>query len=158
MKVSSIQPPTQQGQDQAINILVIDDQQLFIDSLVYVLNTLSNHVEITQANSIHEAIDKLAGCDSYDIIILDLNIPGMDSLAFLHQMEMNEIYIPVVIISAEQGVEHIQQALELGAMGFIPKSYNADQMKSALRSVLEGNIYLPDELQLNLNNQSIQVD
>lgn len=156
--MSIIHSPTQQGQNQVIKILIIDDQQLFIDSLVYVINTLSEHVEINQANNIHKAIDQLTGCDSYDLVMLDLNMPGMDSLALLHHIEMNELFVPVVIISAEQDAERIQQAMELGALGFIPKSYNAEQMKSALRSVLEGNIYLSDNLQLSLSNLSIQVD
>ena len=150
--MSIIQSPIQQGCSQNIKILIIDDQQLFIDGLVYVLNTLSDAVEKQQANSVDEALAKLRNCDSYDLIILDLNMPGMDGLDLLQHISADECFVPVVIISAEQESKCIQQALELGAMGFIPKSYHAEQMKSAIRKVLEGNMYLPDELQKQLNN------
>lgn len=138
--------------EQTINILVIDDQQLFIEGLVYVLNSLADRVEISQANNIEQAINKLANCDSYDIIMLDLNMPGMGGFDFLQQVSKDELFIPVVIISAEQEAEQIQQALALGAMGFIPKSYNAKQMVSAIRTVLEGNMYVPGEIQKRLNS------
>ena len=154
--MSIIQSPIQQGCSQNIKILIIDDQQLFIDGLVYVLNTLSDAVEKQQANSVDEALAKLRNCDSYDLIILDLNMPGMDGLDFLQHISADECFVPVVIISAEQESKCIQQALELGALGFIPKSYHAEQMKSAIRKVLEGNMYLPDELQKQLNNLSLQ--
>lgn len=158
MLVSIIQSPTQQGHGQNIKILIIDDQQLFIDSLVYVLKTLSDDVEIQQANSIDEAITKLINCDNYDLMLLDMNMPGMGGLDVLHHINSNDCFIPTVVISTEQEAEKIQLALELGAMGFIPKSYQAEQMKSAIRTILEGNMYLPDELQKQLNNLSLQAE
>jgi len=121
-----------------------------------VLKALSDQVKINQANSVDEAITKLGNCDSYDLIILDLNMPDMSSLAFLQHITADDCFVPVVMMSAEQESKCIQQALELGAMGFIPKSYHAGQMKSAIRTVLEGNLYLPSEVQKQLNNLSVQ--
>jgi len=140
--VDVIESPIQQ--EQAISILVIDDQQLFIDGLIYVLNNLVGQVAVDCANSIDEAMAKLAKSANYDIILLDMNMPGMGGLDFLQQINVDELLIPIVLISAEQENDSIQQALELGAMGFIPKSHNAEQIVAAIETVLEGNLYIPD--------------
>jgi len=134
-----------------MNILIIDDHQLFIDGLGYVLKALADEVVITETNRVDEAIEKLEKDHDYDLILLDINMPSLDGLSLLHRFTAEELCIPVVIISAEHKAGLIRQALDWGVMGFIPKSHNASQMIDGLNAILEGTMYLPEEVQKRLD-------
>jgi len=134
-----------------MNILIIDDNSLFIDGLAYVLNKLAGQVTITASNRVKDAIRKLEQQTNYDLILLDLNIPDGNGLDFIQHFSAAELCIPVIILSSEQKPHLILQALDWGAMGFIPKSYSSQQMLCALQAVLDGLVYIPTEIKHQLD-------
>ena len=134
-----------------MNILIIDDHPLFIDGISHVVNQLSGSVVIKKAMSSTEAIEQLESTRDFDIILLDLMMPGIDGLSFLQRYKADELCIPLVVVSAEEQVGLIARTLEWGSMGFIPKAYTAEKMLHALRRILEGDIYIPEHIQRLLN-------
>jgi DNA-binding NarL/FixJ family response regulator len=130
----------------AVNILVIDDHPLFMDGVSQVLQQLSDKVEVFKATSIQEALTLLESQSDFDLILLDLSLPGMDGFSFLQRFSAAEFCIPVVVVSAEEQLSLIRRALEANVMGFVPKSLGAADMLSAFKSVLEGNQFLPDRI------------
>ena len=79
------------------------------------------------------------------LILLDLNLPDRDGLAFLTELRKHHAPISVVVLSGFHDRDNIIRALDLGALGFIPKSSPREVMVNALRLVLSGGIYIPPE-------------
>tara|TARA_R110002167_G_scaffold366097_1_gene593003 strand:+ start:1105 stop:1767 length:663 start_codon:yes stop_codon:yes gene_type:complete len=129
-----------------LNVLVIDDHPLFIDGVSLVLKQLANNVEVFKATSIQEALTLLESQSDFDLILLDLSLPGMDGFSFLQRFSAAEFCIPVVVVSAEEQLSLIRRALKANVMGFVPKSLCASDMLFAFKSVLEGNQFLPDRI------------
>ena len=81
-----------------------------------------------------------------DLILLDLNMPGMHGLNGLINLRNEAPTIPVVIVSAEQDKQIVLQAITYGAVGFITKSSPRVQMTEAIQQILNGNVYLPPDI------------
>ncbi|WP_040886762.1 response regulator [Marinobacter santoriniensis] len=134
-----------------MRMLIVDDHQLFIDGIRHVLNRLAPDAVITEANTSFSAIDILESGESFDLVFIDLVIPGMDGLSILKRLHAQGIWYPLVILSGDENVRTIKAALELGALGFIPKSFSSEAMLSALRSILEGELFVPQAISQQLN-------
>ena len=134
-----------------MKVLVVDDHQLFLDGLRHTLTQLDEDTEIVAVSSANGAISSLDKDARFDLILLDLSMPGMDGPTFLQGLAERGLLIPTVIVSAEENPRRIQQVLQQGALGFIPKSHSAEQMLAAINSVFAGNIYLPVDIARSLN-------
>lgn len=126
-----------------MRILVVDDHQLFIDGVRHILEKLDDQALITEANRALEAIELLESGREFDLILIDLSMPGMDGMSVLQRMHERGVWLPLVVISGEEDVRTIKSALEAGALGFIPKSHSSQEMLAALNHILDGEIYLP---------------
>lgn len=135
-----------------MHILILDDHPLFAEALKQIVLRLGNHVIIHLADAAHTAMAYIESGQEYDLIMVDLNLPGLDGFAFMRLLEANFVLSPVVIVSATENREEIQRALSQGALGFIPKASDAKTILGAIRTVLNGDIYVPAELQGNLQH------
>ncbi|MCH9782860.1 MAG: response regulator transcription factor, partial [Gammaproteobacteria bacterium] len=84
--------------------------------------------------------------DDLDLVLLDLNMPGMQGLSGLVRLRNLFPTLPAVIVSAEEEKRVILQTITYGAVGFITKSTPRKQMIQALEQVLAGSIYLPADI------------
>ena len=124
-----------------MNILVADDHQLFIDGMHHILNKLDSSVSITESNSAEQAISILESGLEFDLILIDLSMPGIDGMSILQRMHERKRWLPIVVVSGEEEIGKIKSTLDSGALGFIPKSHNSQQMLHALHAILDGEIY-----------------
>lgn len=125
-----------------MKILVVEDHVLFREGLKYLLRGLDPALEIHEAGTCAEALEQ-ASAHTYDLVLLDLMMPGrsgLDALAALREAVPEH---PVVVLSGENDRRTIQAAIEHGAMGFVPKASTPDTLVSALRQILAGEVYLP---------------
>lgn len=135
-----------------MNILVVDDHQLFIDGIRLILNKLDAAVSITESNAAEQAIEILESGEEFDLILIDLSMPGMDGMSVLKRMHERKTWLPLVVISAEEDVHTIKSALDAGALGFIPKAHSSQQMITALHAILDGEIYIPADIEKQIDN------
>lgn len=126
-----------------MKILIADDHPLFREGMQYLLRQLHAEVILLEAGDIAEAAALLAEHRDVDLILLDLNMPGMENFKGYFTLEKKNPNIPIVILSASESPVDIEQALEAGAAGYILKSSTTDIMLGALRMVLDGYIYRP---------------
>jgi DNA-binding NarL/FixJ family response regulator len=126
-----------------LKILVADDHALFRDGLRYLLGQLDGALELLEAKDGAEALELARAHPDLDLVLLDLGMPGIDGLAGLRLLRARCPAVPVVILSASEEPADVRQALDAGALGFIPKSSTSQVMLSALRLVLSGGMYLP---------------
>ncbi|MGH8729701.1 MAG: response regulator [Burkholderiales bacterium] len=128
-----------------MKILVIDDHPLIREGMRLSLKALDSHAEILEAQSAEEAFALADENPELDLVLLDVNLPGMSGLCALQKYRQLHPAVPVVVLSAADDREQIMQAIDAGAMGYIPKSSKSAVMLNALRLVLSGGIYLPPE-------------
>ena len=126
-----------------MKILVVDDHPLVLDALRLIVKKLERTVEVFSARSRDECLTQLRKVRDVDLMLLDLGGPGADGFSALREVRQAHPEIPLVVVSATDDSGTINEAIGLGAMGFIPKSSSPEVMLSALRLVLAGGIYLP---------------
>ena len=126
-----------------MRILVVDDHPLFRSGIAGVIAELAATVETTEASSCEKALGLLAAGREFALILLDLNLPGMDGMTGLARLRDAAPATPVVVLSATEDSRKIKQAIAAGAKGYVPKSAGRDILLNALRLVLSGGVYLP---------------
>jgi DNA-binding NarL/FixJ family response regulator len=128
-----------------MKILVIDDHPLIQEALKHVLAALDPLLELVQAQDASDAHAALSREPDTDLILLDLALPGCDGFELLADLRREWPGMPVLVLSATHDRATVERALDLGAMGFIPKTANTRVLLDALRLVLSGGVYVPAE-------------
>jgi DNA-binding NarL/FixJ family response regulator len=128
-----------------MKILVVDDHALIRDALRGVLKKLDRRAVIIEASDGRGAIETIESEDGVGLILLDLNLPDRNGLTVLAELRQRFPAVGVVVLSALQDRDNIKRALDLGALGYIPKSAPREVMLGALRLVFAGGIYIPQE-------------
>ncbi len=123
--------------------LIIDDHPLFREALNSAVQMAYPEVDTVEARSIAEALDLLAGSAAFDLALLDLSMPDVHGFEGLLQLRTHHPRLPVVIVSGYEEPRIISEALSYGAAGFIPKSARKADLAAAIRSVMDGAIYVP---------------
>ena len=126
-----------------MKILLADDHTLFREAMLHPLAQLDANAEIFQAGTATQALALADGKPDLDLVLLDLNMPGMDGLTAVMTFRDRFPDLPLVVLSANEEHHDIQAVLDAGAMGFIPKSSSTQVMLAALRLVLSGGPYIP---------------
>jgi DNA-binding NarL/FixJ family response regulator len=129
----------------AYDILIADDHPLFRSALHQALSLgLGNEVRLVEAASIAELETQLAEKSDWDLVLLDLNMPGAYGFSGLVLLRGQYPQVPVVMISAQEEAAVVARAREFGASGFIPKSSSLETIQEAVRAVLDGDTWWPN--------------
>jgi DNA-binding NarL/FixJ family response regulator len=134
-----------------LKILVVDDHALIRTALRSVLGELDRNVTVLEAGDCHGAFELIERQPDLDLVLLDLNLPGTHGLAALEALRARYAALPVVVLSSANDRASVVQALEGGAMGYIPKLSSNEVLVNALRLVLSGGIYIPPEILARLD-------
>ncbi|MFJ3485054.1 response regulator [Pseudomonas sp. NPDC090202] len=127
-------------------ILIADDHPLFREAIHNVISDGFPGSDVMETEDLDSALALTRDNDDLDLILLDLNMPGMHGLNGLMNLRNEAPTIPVVIVSAEQDKQVVLQAITYGAVGFITKSSPRKQMTEAIEQILNGNVYLPSDI------------
>lgn len=126
-----------------MKILIADDHALFREGLRHVLDDLAHPLIVLEAADCQQAMQHAMQHPDLDLVLLDLHMPGEDGFTALAFFVSRFPATPVVILSASDQYSDMQRALDLGAMGFIPKDTSGSVMLIALNLVLSGVVYIP---------------
>ncbi len=130
-----------------MKILVVDDHALVREGLRQVLKGLDEQIEVLQAGTCEQAFAHARNHSDIDLVLLDYHLPdqnGLDALAVFGERHPE---LPVILLSGSANIEIMRQVLQAGAAGFVTKSSLSDELLQAVRSVLNGDVHLPQELQ-----------
>jgi DNA-binding NarL/FixJ family response regulator len=129
-----------------MKILVVDDHPLICQALHGVLKRLTRDAVILDASNCAQTTEAVASHPDISLILLDLTLPDRDGFSLLAELRERNPAVSVVVLSATQDRATVIKALDLGAMGYIPKSARNEVMVSALQVVFAGGIYIPPEI------------
>jgi DNA-binding NarL/FixJ family response regulator len=132
--------------DQLVRVLIADDHPLFRDALRHVVGQAFEAALCLEACDFSQIGTTLAEDEPVDLILLDLNMPGMDGFTGLLRLREELPDTPIIVVSATEDVDIIEQALACGAAGFIPKSSPKERMCEAVGLVMNGEIFRPEEI------------
>jgi DNA-binding NarL/FixJ family response regulator len=130
--------------------VIADDHPLFRGALKEALAGLSDVATILEAGNFDGTKALLAKNEDVDLILLDLTMPGASGLSGLISLRGIHAAVPMVVVSAHDDPETIRRALELGASGFISKSASMDEIRSAVKTVLAGDVTAPSGIDLGV--------
>lgn len=144
--------------NQSLEILLLDDHELFAEGLAKVLSSRDQKLKMTISSSGAAALEHIVTSSNvsgqktiYDAILVDLDLPDMSGADFIKSLRSRQMQTPTIVISGTTDLGEIQRAFDAGASGFVPKSSGSDMVVAAIRAVLAGDTYLPDEYWPRIN-------
>jgi DNA-binding NarL/FixJ family response regulator len=129
-----------------MKILVVDDHILIREALRGVLKELRSDAVVLEASDGSQGMQLMAEHADINLVLLDLNLPDRDGFSMLADLRERYLATSVVVLSGQQDRGSVVKALDLGALGFIPKSAHREVMLAALELVFAGGIYIPPEI------------
>jgi DNA-binding NarL/FixJ family response regulator len=127
-----------------MDILIVDDHPLYIKGVESLLVELDPTIRTKGARSVEDAL-AIAAIRPFDLVLLDLKLPGMNDLDALERVKAELPAIPIVVVSGNENSNDIWRAIELGAAGYIPKNTDPLLVTNALRLVLARGVYIPPQ-------------
>jgi len=124
-----------------VKVLIADDHPLFRAALREVVVGALSDWGIIEAHDFSAAQEAVAKDDDIGLILLDLNMPGMEGLSGLTTLRDEAPALPIVVVSATEDGDTVDRVLVCGASGYICKSLPKDDMIGAIRAVMAGEIY-----------------
>ena len=127
--------------------LVIDDHPLFRDALATAIGLAFPGSVTRGADSVEAALRVLDEDVDHDIALLDLHLPGVSGFDGLLRLRSHHPRLPVLVVSGFEDDSVVEDALRLGAAGFVPKSLGREVLGDAIVTVLDGDVYRPGRLE-----------
>lgn len=121
-----------------IRVLIVDDSSVMRKIVERALRQAGlDPLVVLEAGSGVEGLDALRA-NAVQLILSDINMPSMDGLEFLRQLRAQKLAdgVPVVMITTESSEEHVRQAIQSGAQGYIRKPFTAEQVKERVLPLL----------------------
>jgi DNA-binding NarL/FixJ family response regulator len=130
-----------------MKVLLIDDHPLILSALQAIIQTLDDDIDVASADTPEAAFALLAQDSGVELVLLDLSlgetVDGFDVLADLRERHPG---LPVVVVSATERLSDMVRAVDMGAMGFVPKRSSNSELFEALALVLAGGVFIPPAL------------
>lgn len=128
-----------------MKLLIADDHTLFRDALLQYIARANPDAIVELARDFYQTQDILEEDDDFDLVILDLRMPGMKGLEGVRKIREEYPENRVALMSGVARTEDVQQALDLGVSGYFPKTLSGKALIRAIEAVLDGEIFIPFE-------------
>lgn len=134
-----------------LRLLIIEDHAMVREGLLQILRKLGPSVAPYEAQDAESAMLLMETEKEFDLVLLDIMLPGTNGLSLLGILRKRFPAVPVVVLSALDDPDTVNRAMRLGASGYVTKSGDGESLLDALKRVLAGEIYLPAHLQDKLS-------
>ncbi|MCC5855639.1 MAG: response regulator transcription factor [Idiomarina sp.] len=137
-------------------LLIADDHPLFREALQGALANHFSDLDIREADTLEATLQVLEADDDFDLLLLDLHMPGAGDLYGLIRIRTDYPLLPIAVISGTEDVQVIGRCLGFGALGFIPKSLASAEIANAISVILGGDEWVPDGVREQLADVSTE--
>jgi DNA-binding NtrC family response regulator len=117
-----------------IQVLIVDDEEIFVQSLTKVLRTRGMGVRGVYNGP--SAVEAISG-EEFDVIILDMRMPGMDGLTTLQAIREKDPLTPVILLTGHEDIERVRMALKNGVVEFLVKPCDIEYLIAAIENASE---------------------
>jgi DNA-binding NarL/FixJ family response regulator len=129
-----------------MKVLLIDDHPLILSALQSVIKGLGDDVTVVGVDGAVGARSTLQADPDFDLVLLDLALGDADGFDLLVELRAAHPALPVVVVSASERTSDVIRAIDAGAMGFVPKRSSNAALFDALRMVMSGGLYIPQQM------------
>lgn len=126
-----------------MKLLIADDHALFRDALVQYIERANPVCELVVAQDFDEAFKYVQKSPDFDLVMLDLRMPGMNGLGGFEKISKEYPAVKVALMSGVAEPEDVNEAMMLGACAFFPKTLSGKALVEAIHEVLKGEQYIP---------------
>lgn len=148
-RLTSMQSPS--AMTDLSQVLIIDDHPLFREALSAAVSLAYPAARSLEVCNVDDAIQVLESGRDFDIVLLDLKIPGVHGFEGLLKFRTQYPRLPVLIVSGLESPQIIDEAITYGASGYLPKSMGREVLARAVSTVMAGDVYKPDGLSGSIN-------
>ncbi len=127
-----------------MKLLIADDHTLFRDALIQYIERADSNARVILAKDFHQALSMLEQNGDQDLVILDLRMPGMNGLDGFSVMKEKFPGQAVALMSGVAEDRDVKKALDLGAVGYFPKTMSGKALLKAIQEVVSGNVFVPE--------------
>jgi len=129
-----------------IEVLLVDDHELVRTGIKHLLNAEQGISVVAEAASGEEAIDYLRGNQVPDVVVMDINMPGIGGIEAIHRLMHMQPDLNLVVLSVQGNDPYPARLLQMGAKGYLTKGCPANEMIQAVQTVATGQRYLSAEV------------
>jgi DNA-binding NarL/FixJ family response regulator len=126
-----------------MNVLVVDDHPVLREGIAALLRQAGPETVVHQGGDVAGALQLAAERADLDVIVLDLMMPGIGGMEAIAEFGRIRPDVPVIVLSSSEDPRDARKALAQGALGYVPKSASQHTLLSAIRLVLDGELYVP---------------
>lgn len=128
------------------DVLIADDHPLFRDALERAVLTALPGAVVHCADSVHSLLSLVETYPDADLLLLDLHMPGARGYSALAHIRGQYPGLPTIVVSGHEEAQVARRALAHGALAYVPKSSASEEIVQAIRTVLDGDVWLPHQL------------
>ncbi len=140
-----------------IKIMLVDDHNLIREGIRQLLEFNDDMRVICESSNGQECLEMLQNIQ-IDILLLDINMPGMNGIDTLAEIRRRKIPTKVLMLTVHNEVEYLVRATDIGVEGYILKDAGFDELKTAIYSIMNGENYIQPKLIPSLNNYLVHKD
>ncbi len=126
-----------------MKLLIADDHTLFRDALVQYIERAEPDAEVTVTKDFDEAYNCITKDQGFDLVLLDLRMPGMNGMGGFEKMREGFPDVKVALMSGVAEEKDVNAAVDLGARGYFPKTMSGKSLIQAIQKVLAGEVFVP---------------
>src|SRR5581483_858996 len=136
-------PMDHSPESEAKRVLIADDHPLYRDALRAIVPQAMPNAKMSEAGCQKEVVDNVTSDSSFDLIVLDLNLPGATGLSCLRHLREVAQLTPIMVVSGNDDPATMRDVVMAGATGYVPKSAPRQVLIDAIRVIMGGGTYLP---------------
>ncbi|MFY9640842.1 MAG: response regulator transcription factor [Rhodomicrobium sp.] len=128
------------------SILIVEDHPMFREAVQSAVQLALPGSRICEASAIKELLENVPENECFDLILLDLMLPGVSGFDGFLLVRSRFPHSPILIFSGLSDPKIAAEAIRIGASGFVPKSASKTVLSEAVKEIYAGNIYVPKEM------------
>lgn len=141
----------------SIRVMLADDHILMREGIRQLLEFDGSIEVVAEANDGEECLEKIQK-DTPDVLLLDINMPKINGIEVLQQIRNEKLPVKVLILTVHNEIEYLLKAVDIGVDGYLMKDSEFSELKRAIETVMDGDIYIQPTLVPSLNTRLIARD